>query len=234
MTLPSGVWRTRLRWSAISVLAMALAASPWWGPRMLSRMSFFQMQRVEVHGLTFLAESELLRTLAVDTTMSIWIDLKPLQERLDGHPQLLSAELSRRLPGTLVVRVKEKEPVALAPGDSGLIALDATGAVLPVDPARDNIDVPIIGDRGDTALVILLSSVKASHPALFRRISGVTRLAGGEYRIDMLTFRVLAMANVTVDRLTDILPVERDLIAKSQPFAELDLRFDGQVIARLK
>jgi hypothetical protein len=41
------------------------------------------------------------------------------------------------------------------------------------------------------------------------------------------------MADVTVQRLADILPVERDLANKQLRAAELDLRYREQVIVRL-
>ena len=44
---------------------------------------------------------------------------------------------------------------------------------------------------------------------------------------------VLAAADVTADRLADIVPVEQDLARRNLRATELDLRFRDQVIARL-
>jgi cell division protein FtsQ len=44
---------------------------------------------------------------------------------------------------------------------------------------------------------------------------------------------VLARADVSVERLADVRPVELDLARRALRVAELDLRFRDQVIARL-
>ena len=46
--------------------------------------------------------------------------------------------------------------------------------------------------------------------------------------------RVRATVGVTVDRLTDIFPVESDLVARQARIGELDLRYRDQVIARIQ
>jgi cell division protein FtsQ len=189
------------------------------------------MQRVEVHGLQYLSEAELLKQLAVDTTYSIWTDLGPLQKRLTLHPQLLSVTLSRKLPGTLVIRVEERQPLALVPGPRGFVAVDDSGAAVPVDPSRGTIDVPIL-QAADTTVLRLLAAVRDSEPALFGRISEIERVGTNELDIHLREVRVLAMSDITLTRLLDILPVERDLASKGMRVAELDLRYSGQVIAR--
>jgi cell division protein FtsQ len=229
------VWKKRALIGAVALVALFVAASPWWGPHLLSNLAFFRMQRVEIHGLRYLAESELLEKLAVDTSQSIWMDLAPLRKRLEEHPQLLGVTVSRKLPGTLVVRVQERQPVAIVPSTKGFVAIDDSGATLPIDPASGDVDVPIL-PKADTALVRLLSQLKKSEPSLYQRVSKVSRVGKNELRIEMMTVVVLAMSDVTVQRLQDILPVERDLAAKGMKVAELDLRFfgPGQVIARPK
>ncbi len=228
------LWKRRALRGGLIVLGAILAVSPWWGPRALSHLSFFRMQRVEVHGLRYLAESELLEHLAVDTSLSIWVDLHPLQQRLAAHPQLLSVRVSRKLPGTLVVRVQERQPVAIVPSTKGFLAIDEHGATIPVDPASGDVDVPILQNKADTSLLKLLAELKKHEPALYQRISEVSRVGKNELRIDLKTVAILAMSDVTVQRLLDILPVERDLAGKGVRVAELDLRFLGNVIARPK
>jgi hypothetical protein len=52
--------------------------------------------------------------------------------------------------------------------------------------------------------------------------------------VQLTTVPVRAMADVTAERLADVLPVERDLARRQARVAELDLRFRDQVIARLQ
>ena len=88
----------------------------------------------------------------------------------------------------------------------------------------------------DTFALRILGDVRERAPALFKRIGEVKRTANGDllFRLGEQPSRdILASADVTADRLTDIVPVEQDLARRSLHATELDLRFRDQVIARL-
>ena len=224
----------RRRWGKIiGVLAALLAVItvPWWGRVTLSRLDFFRMRRVEIEGLRYLAPADVAARMKVDTSQSIWIDLDPVAERVKGHPQVADVRLRRRLPGTLVARVTEHLPVAVVATRTGFQVLDARGIVLPMDPSQVPVNLPVLVQR-DTMLLRLLANVRAAQPALFERISEARR-TGNEVRLELAAVTVRAMADVTVQRLADILPVERDLASRQLRAAELDLRYREQVIARL-
>jgi cell division protein FtsQ len=79
----------------------------------------------------------------------------------------------------------------------------------------------------------LLGAVRAGDPALYARVSEAGRTPKGDVVLVLPEHRVLARADVTVERLADLLPVELDLARRSLKVAELDLRFRDQVVARL-
>ena len=219
---------------AVVVLALGVVGSaPWWGPRILSHMSYFQIRHVEVSGQRYLPPGEILSLLSVDTTISIWTDLGLLESRLTAHPEIRSARLERRLPGTLMVHVTENLPVAFVPAARGLGAVDEDGDVLPLDPSRVDVDLPVV-QRADTALLSLLADLRQQSPKLFGRISAARRNARGEFELTLPSYAVRTDASVTAARLADIIPVEQDLTRRGSRIAELDLRFRDQVIARLQ
>ncbi len=76
---------------------------------------------------------------------------------------------------------------------------------------------------GRNDLLILLSST-------FARLATSLDSAAPEPGL----LRVRAQVGVTVDRLTDIFPVESDLVARQARIGELDLRYRDQVIARIQ
>ena len=230
---PAPATRGRLvRWGALGAAGLLLLGSPLWGPRALRRLDFFRVQKVEVVGTRYLAPPDVVRNMRVDTTASVWDDLRPLRERLRGHPQVDSVDVTRRLPGTLVVRLRERLPVAFVPGDGGLRVVDARGVRLPIDPAASRLDLPVVPAR-DTVVLRLLGELRAEAPELFDRVSDVRRV-GAELRMRFPSFVVRTTADVTARRLEDIVPVERDLARRGVRVSELDLRFRDQVIARLQ
>jgi cell division protein FtsQ len=169
----------------------------------------------------------------VDTSTSVWAELGPLEARVRDLPQVAAATVSRRLPGTLVVRVTENLPVALVAGRAGLEAYDAAGRRLPIDPSRASLDLPVAAAR-DTALFRLLADIRAAAPLLYDRVSEVRRARRDEVLLVVPPLLVRAMLDVAPARLGEIIPVEQDLARRQARVAELDLRYRDQVIARLQ
>jgi cell division protein FtsQ len=223
----------RWRLAIGGVVLGALFASPLWGPRLLSHLEFFRVRKIEVLGARYTPTDDVLRRLAVDTTRSVWDPLEPLAMRVRAHPQVESVTVTRKLPGTLVVALVERRPVALAPTPTGLRAMDERGVQLPLDPSRTPVDAPIvIAPPRATAVYHLLGAMQRGAPRLYARVSSI-RAAGGEVVLDVAGLSVRALTSVSLARLSDIEPVERDLARRQLSAAELDLRYRDQVIARL-
>jgi cell division protein FtsQ len=231
-------WRRRLRAAGIVLTALALAASPWWGRAALSRLAFFRVRRVEIDGTRYVSPDEIVSRMRVDTTASVWDDVAPWEGRVRQHPSVRDVRIERRLPGTLVVKVTENLPVALVQAAGGLVPVDAAGKSLPVNPAAADVDLPVLATRDLTALRVL-GEMRATAPALFARIGEVRRTARGELLFRFTdaspaAFRdILASADVTAERLSDLVPVEQDLVRRQVRATEIDLRFRDQVIVRL-
>jgi cell division protein FtsQ len=223
-------WRLALFGAAM----LLLLGSPLWGPALFRRLDFFRVRKVEILGTRYTAPGELLDRLKVDTSRSVWEPLAPLEARLRSHPQVESVTVSRRLPGTLVVQVIERHPVALVNGPGGLRAVDERGMRLPLDPSRTPVDAPIVtAAPRDTAVYHLLGTMQREAPALYAKLSSIRAAGPGEIVLQIADLPVRAMTSVTLARLSDIEPVERDLMRRQLRAAEIDLRYRDQVIARL-
>jgi cell division protein FtsQ len=221
------------RWLLAAAVVGALALAPLWAPRLLAELAYFRVRRVEIVGARLIQPSDILGRLNVDTMSSVWDPTDPLEDRIASHRGVRSVRIGRRLPGTLVVEITERWPVALVPTPSGLVPIDERGTALPIDPARTTVDAPIVAYR-DQALFRLLGQLRAAAPELYGRVSEVKRVASGEVWLRISSVPVRAMADVTVDRLAEIGPVEQDLARRGLRAVEIDLRYRDQVIARLQ
>ena len=163
--------RTSRRWKAIAfVLLLVLLAPASWLARLgASKMEFFHLRAVTVEGTRYLSPETVVERLALDTMRSVWDDTEPLAGRLRTMSQVSRVEISRKLPGTLVVRIHENLPVALAPSPRGLEPVDTAGTVLPIDPLRDDLDLPVANQR-DVGILAMLGSIRAQDPRLYSRI----------------------------------------------------------------
>lgn len=214
-------------------VAAVLLTSPLWARRAASALTFFRVRAVEVTGTRYLSAADVVRRMGVDTSASVWIDLAPVTARIKLDPQIGAVNVSRRFPGTLVVRVTENLPVALVAVRGGLRPYDSAGRLLPIDPSRTPLDLPVAATR-DTALFRLLAALRSAAPALYDRVSEVRRERRDEVVLAMPPLRVRAMLDVSPERLSEILLVEQDLARRQARVTELDLRYRDQVIARLQ
>jgi len=215
------------------IVLLLAVTSRFWGPLLMRRMDYFRVRRVEIVGARYVAPSDILAKLHVDTTASVWDPTSALVARVASHPEIQHVAVHRKLPGTLVIEVTERVPVALVPVSGVLRAYDDRGVALPIDPARVDVDAPVLMER-DVVLLRLLSRIKRTMPAFYARVSSVRRTSRYEVILELEKEPVRVMQDVSIERLAEIAPVEEDLARKQLRVAEIDLRFKDQVIARLQ
>ena len=203
----------------------------WLGaPRVLQRLEFFRIRRVEIAGLQYLAPATIVDALALDSRATVFDDLSAAGRRLRALPGIVTAQVNRRLPGTLEIALVEAVPVALTPRNGGLALLDATGKVLPFDPAISAPDVPIAA-TADRAVARVLASVQEHEPVLFARVRTAWRV-GDDVLLDVDGRRVWFVPAVTAEEIRAVMAVAQDLARQGRRYQELDGRFAGQVIVR--
>lgn len=225
-------WVRWLRRGVFATLAGAILSAPWWGPPTLSKLDFFRVRHVEFEGVRFADTRELVERMALDTTASIWHDLDAYAARLAGDPLVRSADITRRVPGTVVVRIVERVPVALTPTNTGMTPVDADGHVLPINPAATPVDAPI-APGADTVMLRFLDGLRVGAPDIYARVVELRRTSKTDLWMQLADVVVRMRDDVTVARLQDILRVQAALKQQNQRVVELDLRFQDQVIARL-
>lgn len=249
--------RERLRrpgWKILGVLFLVgVIMTAAWGVRAGARqMAFFRVRTVEIRGVRYLQANEIVTRLHVDTLTSLWDDLEPLRQRVRRHPQVEDVRIERRMPGTLLVIVRENLPVALIQTAAGLLPFDSLGRQLPIDPSRASLDLPIVASA-DPVLLKLVGAIRAAEPRVFARIEEARRTgreeilltlapraedaagaASGTATLQRNSLRVRVPLGLPAERLADIFPVESDLARRQARVGEIDLRYRDQVIARLQ
>lgn len=224
--------RIRPRLVGLAIVALLAGTSPLWAPLLMRRMDFFRVRRVELRGAVFLAAADVVGRMRLDTTRSVWDPLDDIERQVAAHPQVRSVRVDRALPGTIVIEIDERLPVALVPTPTGFRAHDERGVPLPIDLSAVTVDAPIV-PVADTTIFRLLAELRQRMPALYDRLSEARRAGRDELVLQLETVPIRTMRTVSLDRLQDIAPVERDLARRQLVPAEIDLRFRDQVIARL-
>jgi hypothetical protein len=126
-----------------------------WERRQLDNI--FIVRNVELRGALSIPGDTLLARLGdIQGKPMLELDLFALAGRIRSHPRVQRAELLRRLPGTLEVRVTERRELAVISARTGLTGIDGQGVVLAPPAPGWPVDVPVItGSRislavGDT------------------------------------------------------------------------------------
>lgn len=211
--------------AAIGVLLLLGAG----GFRLMRSLSFFEVRRLELVGGRYLTPLAVARSLGVKPGASIFDDLGPLETRARAIPGVLEATISRRIPGTIRVTVREAEPVALAERGGRLVLLDASGQVLPFDPTQPAADLPLADV--DPAVTGVLALVRETAPKLFARIERASRVYQ-DVALDVVVGRILFRAGVSSAEIRDLALVASELARKGHTWRELDARFASRVIVR--
>jgi cell division septal protein FtsQ len=221
----------RLERVALAAGVVGLVTAPWWGPRTLAHFRFFAVQRVEVRGARYLAPATVVAGLALKPGSSVWSSVQAMERRVGAVAGVRSASVSRRLPATLVVSVAEVEPVALADGPAGLVAVDDSGRPLPYDPAAVPVDAPVV-ERADARLLAALATVRATDLGLFADIAAARAAGGGAVVLELETGRLRVATPLDPAVVRALSAVRSDLGARRQGWTELDGRFHGWVVVR--
>lgn len=134
----------RLVRGAAAVLALAAVVAGIRAlPGLLARVPLFDVSSVEVEGAVMVDDREILEWAAIPDSANVWDDRSSWEAAVAAHPVVRRARIRRRLPSTLVVEVEEREAVAFL-ASPVLEPVDVEGRLLPVDPSRVRLDLPVV------------------------------------------------------------------------------------------
>jgi hypothetical protein len=224
-----GYWTLR-RVPLLVAAALIVVSALWWMPAIMRRMQFFDVRQVEVTGAKYREARQIIAGLELPETSSVWDDLTALEARLEKLGGIEEAHVGRRLPGTLKIRVKEVEPVALAQTAVGLVAVDRAARALPYDPTLAVIDVPVMG-RPDPRLAAALDAIRTASGTLYAMAAAAWR-RGDEIVLDVGPGLMRLDAPVSQPVVASLLAVRRDLDARAAGWREIDGRFRGWIVVR--
>lgn len=125
--------------ATVIVMAVTIAAASF----VVSRSSLLRLRHLEVAGTSSLTRAQVVRLAALSpSTNVLWFDAGAVERRLESDPWIATSTVSRRLPGTILVSVVERAPVAMIRDGRGFTLLAADGVTLGTvgaDPALPEI-----------------------------------------------------------------------------------------------
>ena len=220
---------TRRRVVLLGVAGLLAVGALVGGFALLKQLAFFEVRRIELVGGRYITAGEIARVLQVPPGASVFDATGVFRERAAQVPGVLEARVTRRIPGTLRVTIREAEPVALTEQGDRLVLLDAQGHALPFDPARAAADLPLA--QRDSAVAALLARVRETDAELFARIQRGVR-ASRDIALELEQGRLLLRSEAGSDDIRDLALVAGLLERQGRSWRELDARFPPRVIVR--
>ncbi len=133
-----------LRTLAAAALSAAVSLGAWQTWRWATGSPLFAVREIRFEGLVHATEGDLLRRSGLAPGQNLFrTDLPRAARAIESQAWVAAARIERRLPGTLVVEVREHRPAALVQLGS-LYVLDDEGRLFKRAAPDDGLDLPIV------------------------------------------------------------------------------------------
>jgi cell division protein FtsQ len=239
-------WRLVLRVGV--VMGLALYAG-YRGASWLFSADVLVVERVDLTGHRNLSRGEVEALLeGIHGQRMLTIDLDTWRLRLLGSPWVADVAIRRRLPGTVVVAITERQPIGIARLGVEVFLIDRAGAIIDTyGPKYADLDLPLVAglrarpaghplaiDPDRAALAVAVVDELSERPALLAQVSeiDVADLRDAALQLNDDT-TVVRLGNTDfVRRLEQYLELEPTLRARVPDLESVDVRFDARVYVR--
>ncbi len=142
----------------------------------LCQGDFFQIIAVRIEGNRMTSKEQISALSRVDIHSNLLaINVLQVQSLLKSHPWISGAEVIRDWPNRLLIRVQEKNPVALLNRGTGPFYLDASGRIIAAAGPSQELDFPVVTGLEKFPLD---ANVSAQIPTPLQDVIDLLKLAG--------------------------------------------------------
>ncbi len=197
----------------------------------------------EIHHVEVLGAREVPRMVVYNAVLRgtsnplLGADLAAIRSQLRSHPWVADASVSRRLPDTVVVRLAERQPVALWQHKGRFHLIDIGGRVLSADDLDRFAALPLVVGPGANHQVADWLALTSASPQLTDKIEAGVLVGARRWNVHFKSGETLALpdtpdgARAALTRFASLeaeLPVNRKLLGTH--FERFDMRVPGQLI----
>jgi len=224
-----------LAWMVASGTFARIADVGWQATLGWSRDLGLDAQVVEIEGRSRTPLPDVVQAIGVAGRHALLsIDLEAMRQRVLALPWVEAAEIERRYPDRLVVRIEEYEPFALWQRQRQFYLIARDGHVIEAARIEQYRHLPIVVGKGAPQRAAELMDLIAGVPELAERVRAAVLV--GERRWN------LRLDNGIDVKLPELEParawarlaeIERDQDLFTKDISIIDLRFEGRVVVRL-
>jgi cell division protein FtsQ len=207
------------------------------GHRWLTADGRFPVTEIRVSGHALLYEGEVLAMAGVERGTNILkIDPEIVRAHLLASGWIRGARVERRPPGRILLTIEERHPWLLAAGEVPRF-VDREGCVFPAAGKEERLDLPLLRDPGERARTVVPALAAAFPPGekwFDEKVLQVTIDPLGSVSLIERDHRTTVHLGVGdfAEKAMRLRTVLAEWAKTAEAYEEIDLRFDGQAIAR--
>jgi len=196
----------------------------------------YTVQNVFAEGRRAVPSRTVLEALGVHRGSPLLaFDAEAARSRLEALDWIKSATVERRLPDTIVVRITERQPLALWQNAGKLVLIDREGAAFGASEVARFGHLPLVVGEGAPSEAPQLFDAMAVEPQLFKRVVAAIWVGGRRWnvRFDSGLEARLPEGDIGAAwaRLGTLIE-ERELLKR--PVAAVDLRLGDRAVIRMR
>ena len=208
------------------------------------KSSYFHVGSVIVEGNKYVSVEEIYRIANIPESVNIFnLNTGNIKTRLLHDLRIAETDVSRQFPGTILITIKERKPVAYIASNYGFLELDRQGVVLAVYKNIKQVNVPMItgirlenqyiGDKieniGIKKIVEYLSMLDEVTLNKFSEVNLKNSEQIIAYTVDSMYIRLGSSEQIT-NKATLTNEILHELSDKKRPIEYIDLNFSSPVI----
>lgn len=166
----------------------------------------------------------------------LMLDLGSIRARLVALPWVKDAEVRRRWPDRLEVRLVERAPAALWQHRGRVRLIDSEGVVLPATDLAPFAKLPLLVGADAPAHAAELLRLVSAHPAIGDRLAAAIRVGGRRWDLRMTTGETIALPEgaAATTALLRFVDLDRTTPLLGRGFRRFDLRVPDRMIVRVE
>ncbi len=248
MRLVSALFRrSRLLGLALALLcgAGALAVETGWAARQADRLverglalsvrAGFAVGEVVVVGRERTPASDVRSALGATAGAPILaVDIRGARERIEALPWVREAEVERALPNLLVVRLVERETLAVWDRGADFAVIDGRGRPIAGADPKQHAHLPVIrGARAPEEAPAMLAMLRRE-PDIARRITGLSHVSGRRWNVHLdWRIEVRLPEEEAAAAWTRLAQIDRERRLLDGEVALIDMRFRDRMVLRM-
>jgi cell division protein FtsQ len=192
----------------------------------------FRVTDVTVEGRQFTPREDVLAALAVHEGDPILaFDPAAARAALEDLPRIAAADVERRLPGAITVRLTERAPMAIWQHGGKMALIDRDGVVLGDKGLADFSSLPMVVGEGAAKPAAAILDSLASEPALAKRVTAYIRVGARRWDLRLDNNVEIKLPETGEDAAVHrIARVETDNGLLERDVVAVDLRLPGKMI----